>query len=148
MSLGVKRKRVCLNMSDKVQILKDIDCGIRKKHVAVKYGISPSSLSTIFKNRHQILAQSEEIESGRKRVKKCKFQDLEQSMLKWVKLAKEKNLPLSGRMIQEKAQEFSKNFGYKEFRASAGWLDKFKARHGIIQKTVSGSEFFLFAIFF
>lgn len=142
MSLGVKRKRVCLNVSDKVQILKDVDCGTKKKHVAVKHNISPSSLSTIIKNRQQIMAQSQEIESHRKRVKKCRFQVLDDTMSKWVKLAKEKNLPLSGSIIREKAQEFSKKFGYKDFQASAGWLDKFKGRHGIVQMTMSGSDFF------
>jgi hypothetical protein len=45
-----------------------------------------------------------------------------------------KNLPISGILLREKAEELGKNFGYTDFKASSGWLDKFKNRNGIVQK--------------
>lgn len=138
--MSCKRKRQCLTVSDKIQILKDIDTGLKKKDVSLKYGIPPSSLSTILKNRINITTHAGELVPQRKRAKKCKFETVDEAMLKWVKIAREKNLPVSGVIIREKAQEFAKKLGCEDFQASTGWLDKFKRRHGIVQKTVSGES--------
>ncbi|XP_017475638.1 PREDICTED: tigger transposable element-derived protein 4-like [Rhagoletis zephyria] len=61
-------------------------------------------------------------------------------MIKWITVARHKNIPLSGPLIREKAVEFAESLGYSDFVASAGWLDKFKRRHNIVGKVVCGES--------
>ncbi|GBO43237.1 Tigger transposable element-derived protein 6 [Araneus ventricosus] len=53
---------------------------------------------------------------------------------------RDKNVPISGPFIIEKALLFAKALGYNEFRGSNGWLEKFKRRHGIMAKVISGTD--------
>jgi hypothetical protein len=52
-------------------------------------------------------------------------------MVTWIICASDKNIPVSGLILREKAEEFAKEVGHSEFKASTGWLDKFKRRNGI-----------------
>ncbi|KAK9718158.1 hypothetical protein QE152_g23349 [Popillia japonica] len=52
-------KRKCLINTKNVKILKDVDTGIKKKDIAVKYSIAPNSLSTISEHRNSILQQDD-----------------------------------------------------------------------------------------
>ncbi|GBN10324.1 Tigger transposable element-derived protein 6 [Araneus ventricosus] len=53
---------------------------------------------------------------------------------------RDKNVPISGPFIIEKALQFAKALGYDEFRGNNGWLEKFKRRHGIMAKVISGES--------
>ncbi|GBL72508.1 Tigger transposable element-derived protein 4 [Araneus ventricosus] len=53
---------------------------------------------------------------------------------------RDKNVPISGPFIIEKALQFVKALGYDEFRGSNGWLENFKRRHGIMSKVISGES--------
>ena len=50
------------------------------------------------------------------------------------------NLPISGPIVRDKALFFAEALGHKDFMASIGWLDKFKKRHNITQKVMSGES--------
>ncbi|GBN45405.1 Tigger transposable element-derived protein 4 [Araneus ventricosus] len=53
---------------------------------------------------------------------------------------RDKNVPISGPFIIEKALQFVKALAYNGFRGSNGWLEKFKRRHEIMAKVVSGES--------
>jgi len=55
MSSSVKRKQ--FSLEEKKNIISEVDNGLKKGEVAKKYGISPSTLSTILKDRESILKQ-------------------------------------------------------------------------------------------
>ncbi|GBN20459.1 Tigger transposable element-derived protein 4 [Araneus ventricosus] len=61
-------------------------------------------------------------------------------MLKWICGIQDHNCPILGTLTQEKAVKFAKTLGYPDFKASAGWLDKFKKRHGLTQKSICGES--------
>lgn len=136
-------KRRCLGIKEKLKVLEDVDSGIKKKDVAIKYGIPANSLSTIIKNRESIFKQSEvlaDCNTARKRIKSCLYEDVDEAVLKWISLVRDKNVPLSGTIIKEKAIEYAKSLGLTEFNASNGWLDKFKKRHAIKEKVICGES--------
>jgi len=53
-------------------------------------------------------------------------------------MARNKNVPISGPLNPENDLYFAESLGHKDFITSVGWLDKFKKRHSIIQKLMSG----------
>lgn len=77
----------------------------------------------------------------RKTMKPAKFNLLDSVMYHWFVLAKSQGIPLSGPIIMTKAIEMNKQLdGDPNFKASMGWLDKFKFRHGIQQLNFSGKQ--------
>lgn len=60
--------------------------------------------------------------------------DIEQRLLEWYQSCRAENMPLTGRAIRDKAKEYAVLAGRADFRASNGWLYKFKARYDIVLK--------------
>ena len=62
-------------------------------------------------------------------------------MIKWFRKARRKNIPISGPILQQKACAIAAQMGMEqEFKASTGWLEKFKTRYNIKGKTVIGES--------
>lgn len=50
------------------------------------------------------------------------------------------NIPVSGPMIEQKAKDMTFLLGREGFRGGSGWLQRFKERHGIFDKRVTGES--------
>ncbi|XP_075229665.1 uncharacterized protein LOC142329169 isoform X23 [Lycorma delicatula] len=136
-------KRKCISVSKKISVIYEVDKGVKKKDIAQKYGIPASSLSTILKNRHVILQQLDRRKENlsRKKLRGSTYDDIDEAILKWMTVMREKKLPLSGTLIRKKALEFGAALEHKDFQASNGWLEKFKKRHCvIIRSTTENTE--------
>ncbi|GBM34514.1 Tigger transposable element-derived protein 4 [Araneus ventricosus] len=131
-------KRKCLRIKEENLIFHEVDKCVKKKDIALKFGIPPNSLSTIKKNRDKI-QNYDSSNSCSKRLKTRVYEDVDEAVLKWIVMGN-KNVPISGSFINEKALQFAKAFGYDEFRGSNGCLEKFKRRHGIMAKVMSGES--------
>lgn len=131
-----------MSLSDKVRLISEVDKGIKKKKViAEDLGIPPSTLSSIIRNREEILNKAENgVTNDRKHLKNCTYEDIDKATLEWFKIARDKNVPMSGPLVREKALYFAESLGHTDFIASVGWLDKFKKRHNIIQKVMCGES--------
>lgn len=68
------------------------------------------------------------------------YADLEEALLRWFRETRDRDIPVSGPILLQKASFFAEQLGMKEFKSSSGWLDKFKERHGITFKTVCGES--------
>lgn len=68
-------------------------------------------------------------------IQRCRRSDSQ-----WFKSARDRNVPVSGPLLATKAEEFAKKFDIANFKASSGWLEKFKVRQGISFKRVCGEE--------
>ncbi|GBO06954.1 Tigger transposable element-derived protein 6 [Araneus ventricosus] len=132
-------KRKCSSIEEKNLILNEVDKGVKKKDIALKFGLPPNSLSTIIKNRDKI-QNYDSSNSCSKRLKTCVYEDVDKAVLKWIHTMRDKNVPIFGAFIIEKALQFAKALGYNEVRGSNGWLEKFKRRHGIMAKVISGEN--------
>lgn len=130
-----------LTIKERLKIIKEVENGKKKIDVAKEFKISPSTITVILKNRGKLLEKSISSENlNLKKIRNCGSKDLENSVLTFVQQARLNNLPLSGTIIKEKAKTFAAKLGVNGFKASDGWLTKFKRKHQMKFKTISGES--------
>ncbi|KAL4082898.1 hypothetical protein QTP88_029552 [Uroleucon formosanum] len=109
-TMSNKRSLKCLNVGDKLKIIKEVEKGVkRKKDIAADFNIPANTLSSILKNKDKIVKNIEDSSCSpqRKKLKVSNFPQIEDAILKWIHRARDHNLPVSGPLIQEKAKEFA-----------------------------------------
>lgn len=122
------RKLKSLTIEKKIEILKKVESGIKKKVIAQEYDIPQSTLSTIIKNKATILQFGAEIKGKASFKRNRPSKTVNTALVKWFGSAREKNLPVSGPVLKQKALDLAQKMGDNEFKASSGWLEKFKKR--------------------
>ncbi|XP_057299236.1 tigger transposable element-derived protein 4-like [Hydractinia symbiolongicarpus] len=137
------RKKTVLTIKEKYLALKELEKeGTTKKSIAKKYGVPPNTLSYWVKNKSDIFTKYESGQYGVKRQKLSsgKYDNIDKAVYKWFVNARERTVPISGQIIREKALDFAKQFNEPDFKASEGWLDRWKYRQNIIYRIISGEE--------
>ena len=136
-----KQKRTSLTLEDRVKVLRE---GEKKsqRQLAVMFGVSKSQIQQVLKRKVETMNEYER-NSNPKR-KKLRFgseyEDIDELTFRWFERARGSGTPISGPMIQCQAMEFAKNLHKSEFKASNGWLARFKNRHNIGSKILSGER--------
>ena len=139
MSSTAKRKISSKTLKDKYEALKKIERGIPKKDVAAQYKVPRNTLSTWVKNKEKIVKAFEGGNNpSTQKLKSSGHENLDQATYKWFVKMREEGLPISGPVIKEKAAKYAVELGIDDFKASNGWFDRWKGRHEIAFKTVSG----------
>ncbi|XP_054259576.1 tigger transposable element-derived protein 6-like [Macrosteles quadrilineatus] len=140
MSENNKKKRCALSVDTKRKIIKCVEENPTKKktEIAKEFGIPPSTLATILKRKDKF--DNDDLCSAIKKLKSCELKDVEECVLKWLKQCRDKNIAVSGPILQEKAQQFASELGHEQFRASNGWLQNFKKRNEIIFRKICGES--------
>ena len=77
-----------------------------------------------------------------KRALEVKSRDIDSAVVEWYRKARSRNIPVTEPMLQEKACQIADRMALtkNEFRASNGWLEKFKIRVNIKGMPVSGES--------
>lgn len=128
-------------VKEKVEILRKVDQGNSSKYeIARKHGIPPSTLSTYIRNRTAIenAYEAEDFGASRKRLRTAKFPELESALIIWVKEMRAQSIALSGPIIMAKAADFALRLDIEDFVASEGWFHRFRERHNLVFRTLSG----------
>ena len=94
------------------------------------------------KNKHDIIQKYETGQLGAKRQKLSvgKHDSIDKAVYKWFMNARERNVLIGGYIIREKALDFAKELNITDFKASDGWLDRWKNRHNVVFRAISGEE--------
>ena len=116
-----------------------MDKGEKGTNLAQEFGISKQQISDIRKNKDKILKFTDSIETSeglnRKSLKLADDEQLDKALYTWFIQQRSSGTPISGLLLQEKAKHFSTQLNTEaadnEFKASTGWLEKFKTWHGI-----------------
>lgn len=132
-SRGQKRKRVVLSLVDKTEIIKRLRNGETATKIALDYGIGRTTVNDIKKHQDKIehhVSQMESVDGATKKRKTMKLaanEDLDSALYQWFVQNRTSGVPISGPLICAKAIELNAKLGGDlEFKASIGWLDKFK----------------------
>lgn len=140
--MSLKRKR--LSFKQKFEIIADSEkYGISARKIAEKFGVGRTQVNDILKSKIELKKLYEE--GGVNADQKRKFPKtdglaIDQMVYEWFCKARNKNIPISGPLLKEKALEVSENLKNCDFKASNGWLDRFCKRHDINFKTISGES--------
>ena len=139
-------KRHELPLEQKILLIKDNNDGnglsIRK--LADKYSVSKSSVANILTRREEY--QQDYLTNTNKGIKrKLKGgtgKHIDEILFEWFTAQPAKHIPISGPLLQEKARQIAEELGLQpdEFKASNGWLEKFRNRHMIGYRQISGES--------
>jgi hypothetical protein len=141
--MATPRKRKQLTIDQKCEIIQAVEKKTKSKtEIAKNYGINPSTLTEILKRKDSIItaSQSGDFSPKRKRIRLGVHEDVENALYKWFISARDKNVPISGDILMKKADFFAKELGISDFKASSGFIDRFKTRRGIVCKVVCGES--------
>ncbi|KAH8019151.1 hypothetical protein HPB51_017362 [Rhipicephalus microplus] len=133
------KKQKFITLEDKAAIISEVEKGRKKIDIAEEFGIACSSRSTILKNKASILGALESGACARnKTMMAAAFPDMDKAVFAWFYEQRANKVPLSGKILQQKALDFTCMLSHDNFKASPGWLSCFKARHDIVAKVISG----------
>ncbi|RDX50295.1 CenpB-DNA-bind-domain-containing protein [Lentinus brumalis] len=107
--------------------------GVKQEDIAVHFGVERSTVSKILKHKARWLSVSSDEKVLVAKLRPSKFPTLERHLEDWVKLASKTGKTLTDSVLRQKAREIGDEMGYttEKFKASSGWLENFKHRHGI-----------------
>jgi len=125
---AVKRKLKNTKILQKCKIIKEIEKGMTNKEASEKFGVPKNTISTWMKNKEKLLKGLEQNSSESKKMRSCNYEQVDKAVLKWFSLQRSQNVPIDGPMLKEKALQFAESFDIPTFKASDGWLDKWKKR--------------------
>ena len=134
--------RKAISLGEKQSILTAIEKGEKQAPVAQRLSLAKTTVSTIWKNREVLKKQTDSDEFGpdRKRARSSKLPDLDAALLEWFRQARSRNIPITGPLLLEKTGSLSGCLGEESFEPTIGFIDRWKARHNICLKAVSGEE--------
>ncbi|XP_067127946.1 tigger transposable element-derived protein 4-like [Centruroides vittatus] len=144
-SVGIMAKQVVkrkdLSVKEKQEILQRYDKlpEMSQRKAAGQLQISQPLLCKILKNRASIemLAQKNE-NVIRKRNRTGKDRQVESALKNWFSNIREKDVPINGPLMRQKAEELAKEMGKDDFVATDGWFSRWKKRENIVYGHVPG----------
>ena len=80
------------------------------------------------------------MQSSLKHFRTSQYASVNDLLYDWYLMAVCKNIYPDGPKLCEQAKQIAQHLGLKYFKASNGWLEKWKLRHNIKQLTVSGES--------
>ena len=125
---AVKRKLKNTKLIQKYQIIRQIEKGMTNKEASEKFGVPKNTISTWMKNKDKLFEGLEQSSSDAKKMRRCDYEQVYKAVFKWFSLQTSQNVPIDGPILKEKALQFAKIFNFPTFKASDGWLDKWKKR--------------------
>uniref|UniRef100_UPI003AAF228D jerky protein homolog-like n=1 Tax=Centroberyx gerrardi TaxID=166262 RepID=UPI003AAF228D len=134
-----KRKRVAHSIELKLEILAKLDQGVKITSIAKEYNIAKATVCEIKKGKAKIEKFASEVTDSntlknRCVVRKAEDEDFDRALHQWFMQERGRGAPISGPTLMEKAKLMYEEM-YPDrrgvFKASTGWLYRFKNRHGI-----------------
>lgn len=128
------------SLKQKVEILNKFDSrgALSITDFAKSENLNESTVRTFVRKRKEIEESARSTSCKRQRIREGKFKSIEDSLLQWFYQARASSIPISGPILKEKAKEISQKISVTDFRASNGWLDRFRIRHGIVYRQICG----------
>ncbi|XP_054721886.1 LOW QUALITY PROTEIN: tigger transposable element-derived protein 6-like [Uloborus diversus] len=131
-----------ISFQDKLNVISNIDDGMKQVDAAKKYGLSQSTVATFLKKRKHIedSVRSNSVNPKRKRLKVVTNENIDAAVLKWFQVMRATNIPINGPLLCAQARKYAAMLWNETFKASNGWLMHFRDRHGITFQEIHGEK--------
>ena len=128
-----QEKRGSLTLKNKIDIINRVKAGEKCTDLAIEYHVGRSTLTFIVKNADKFLSAEKDgkLSINKKRMRGAVREDVEDALYFWYRQSLEMKIPMTGPKLCEKAREFARLLGHEKFKATHGWLDRFKHRRNI-----------------
>lgn len=138
-----KRKWLCIE--EKVAVIEDHEKTKKsERQLSKQFQVGKTQIHNILRDKEAIMKSWREngTSSHMKKKVKTAVGEIDSIMYDWFCAVRNKKIPVTGPMLQEKALIVARSLDCSEteFKASNGWLEKFKNRHGITGKTICGES--------
>ena len=122
---------------------KQADPSLTIDQLSEEYGCERSTISKILKAKNEWL--SKELTNHKAKTianRPAKFTQLENALSIWTRRVFSQNVVLTDGLLQLKAKKFAEllNISETDFKASHGWVDRFKKRHDIRRFRIHGES--------
>jgi hypothetical protein len=130
---ALQKKEICL-AKEKFPIPSNAE-------LALAFDIGKTTVTDILNQKERWLEiDPESFDANKKKRRSLLYENIDQAMAIWVERAIDACLDINGDILKEKAKNFSVLLGIEDFKASEGWLTKFKQRHNIKQYLKQGES--------
>ena len=111
------------------------------RKLAEKFSCGKTQVSNILKQKTLVREEYERgFSSMKKRNRTSQYSDVNDAVWEWFKKKTEQRTPVDGPIIQEFAMKAAEKLGYPEFKASRGWLTRFKECNNLSQHKLCGES--------
>lgn len=124
--LNLDRKRICERHEANPKLKQD--------ELATLFGVERSTVSKVLKEKERWLAIEEDSQDAKiVKHRQAKFPEVEKQLMVWVQQAQEAGQALTDAVIKEQALNIARAIGgsAERFKASGGWVEKFRVRSGL-----------------
>ena len=137
-SLTLKKKCALIDVAKK-------NPQLSSRALAARFGCGKTQVTKILSNKESLVEQFESNVSKdcillSKRSRPCEFSEINEALYKWYSLATTRNIYPAGPQLCEKARMIADQLGVNNFKASNGWLDRWKKRYDIRKIKICGES--------
>ena len=127
-------KKKAISIKEKLEITDSIDKGEKQSSISQCLGLTKSTVNTIWKNKDTLKRQFESSDFNQdcKRFRPANYKNVDAALLAWFKQTRNDNIAVNGPLL------LAKDLGHDDFVATTGFIDRWKTRHSICMKKVSG----------
>ena len=140
-----RKTQVELSVAKKAELIRFIESGHSQREAAKEFCVSKTTAGQIMTEKTkwlELFSKSDNPDCKRQQ-RETLFSEINHCVLLWFQRARAIGIPVSGPILQEIAKNFAGQMKVDNFSASNGWLEAFKLRNGIKQRTISGMAFFI-----
>lgn len=142
-----RRKRNDLTLKQKYELIKESQKNrtLTVRELTEMYKCGKTQVYQILKDKAAIIERyeanaTENLCRSLRESRKSPFAEINDLLYQWFLVAVRKNIYPDGPTLCAQALEIAKRLQVDDFKASNGWLEKWKARHNIKRMTISGES--------
>ncbi|XP_069164229.1 tigger transposable element-derived protein 7 [Procambarus clarkii] len=142
-AVSAKRKRSFLSIEQKLDMIEKHERGYSVTRLAAEFNVGKSTVCDIKRQKDDIrkfLTSSDSGALNKRKTKGSANTNLDEAVYKWFNQERSVGMPLGGDAIKTAADKFAQKMNIPDFRASEGWLQRFKNRHNIKNRKVCGES--------